>query len=207
MSDSSSKRKRSFVHKFFKKYNETSVQCTLCLKVYKNHGNTTNMTSHLRRIHPGHIDSEDSSAQKKICDTPTSINQESEDDPTPVEPNSPSPSTSTSTQSRRSRSCTPLCISEEEIPALIRSTSPSIIAQKQPSIIKAFHKMKTYIDGGSMAFKITNAILYMIAVDRQPFSIVEDKGFRSLLSIVAPLYTVPCRKTITKRMDEKAVQY
>lgn len=32
---------------------------------------------------------------------------------------------------------------------------------------------------------------------------VEDKGFRNLLSIVAPLYTEPCRKTITKRTDIK----
>ena len=43
----------------------------------------------------------------------------------------------------------------------------------------------------------------MIAVDRQPFSVVEDRGFRNLLGILAPLYTVPCQKTITARTDEK----
>ena len=43
----------------------------------------------------------------------------------------------------------------------------------------------------------------MIAVDRQPFSVVEDQGFRNLLGILAPLYTVPRRKTITARSDEK----
>lgn len=59
------------------------------------------------------------------------------------------------------------------------------------------------LDGGNIASKITNSLLYMIVMDRQPFSVVEDKGFRNVLSITAPLYTVPCRKIITKRIDEK----
>lgn len=37
----------------------------------------------------------------------------------------------------------------------------------------------------------------------QPLSIVEDEGFRYLLKVVAPLYSVPSRTTITNRIDEK----
>ncbi|KYM97822.1 Zinc finger BED domain-containing protein 1 [Cyphomyrmex costatus] len=45
----------------------------------------------------------------------------------------------------------------------------------------------------------------MILKDLQPLSIVEDEGFRRLLKILAPLYTVPSRMTITSRIDEKFV--
>jgi hypothetical protein len=34
----------------------------------------------------------------------------------------------------------------------------------------------------------------MIALDQQPFSIVEDVGFRSLIGSVAPQYVMPSRK-------------
>ncbi|KYQ53613.1 Zinc finger BED domain-containing protein 1, partial [Trachymyrmex zeteki] len=39
----------------------------------------------------------------------------------------------------------------------------------------------------------------------QPLSIVEDEGFQRLFKVVAPLYTVPSRTTITSRIDEKFV--
>ena len=49
----------------------------------------------------------------------------------------------------------------------------------------------------------------MIVSDYLPLSIVEGTGFRRLLSIVAPDFDVPCRKTIRGRIikrydDEKA---
>ncbi|XP_077270860.1 zinc finger BED domain-containing protein 4-like [Temnothorax americanus] len=133
---------------------------------------------------------------------------EQEDDPILIESD---PALSSTSQFKRSRSCTPIHKSEAGIPSIVRSTSeePSTSSTriqkqvKQPFIDQAFQKIKAYTDGGSMACKIMNAILYMIAVDRQPFSMVEDKGFRNFVRIVAPLYTVPCRKTITMRSDEK----
>ncbi|XP_052267568.1 E3 SUMO-protein ligase ZBED1-like [Dreissena polymorpha] len=44
--------------------------------------------------------------------------------------------------------------------------------------------------------RITQAIANMIVSDYVPLSIVEGEGFKNLMSIVAPDYTVPCRKTI-----------
>ncbi|XP_024886880.1 zinc finger BED domain-containing protein 4-like [Temnothorax curvispinosus] len=215
VSSCSRKRKRSSVHDFFITLNEISVRCTLCQKVYKNHGNTTNLVNHLERIHPTHINSKSDSAQKKIS-TRTSVDSvnyesEAEDDPILIEPDPALLPSTSGTQFKRSRSCTPIHKSEAGMSGIVRSTSEepstsSTLIQKQvkqPSIDKAFHKIKAYTDGGSTACKIMNAIVYMIAVDRQSFSMVEDEGFRNLLSIVAPLYTVPCRKTITKRTDEK----
>ncbi|XP_036143360.1 zinc finger BED domain-containing protein 4-like [Monomorium pharaonis] len=142
-----------------------------------------------------HINLTDNSAQKKLCYTQTFVNYDESnvDDPTLTEPAPASPLTSAIIPFRRSRFGTPIHRSETGIPDIIRSTSEdsSTLIQKQPSIDKTFNKIKAYTDGGSRASKITNAVVYKIAKDQQPFSVVEDKGFRNLLSIVAPLYTVP----------------
>ncbi|EFN65135.1 Zinc finger BED domain-containing protein 1, partial [Camponotus floridanus] len=53
------------------------------------------------------------------------------------------------------------------------------------------------------AEEITNAILFMIAKDNMPFQIVDNKGFRNLMKTTAPLYSIPGRKSITKRLEEK----
>lgn len=46
-----------------------------------------------------------------------------------------------------------------------------------------------------------NALLYMIAVDRKSFSVVEDKRFRNLLNGTSIHYTMS--KNCRKRIDEK----
>lgn len=42
--------------------------------------------------------------------------------------------------------------------------------------------------------KIDNAILNLISWDFQPFSVVEDKGFKNLMQVCAPSYKIPSRK-------------
>lgn len=59
------------------------------------------------------------------------------------------------------------------------------------------------VDGGSMADRITNAILYMIATDNAPLSIIENDGFKLLMKTAVPLYNLPSRKTITRLMAMK----
>ena len=54
--------------------------------------------------------------------------------------------------------------------------------------------------GGNEQEKITQSIADMIVSDHVPLSIVESKGFRNLVEIVAPDYKVPCRKTIHSRI-------
>ncbi|XP_011859968.1 PREDICTED: zinc finger BED domain-containing protein 4-like [Vollenhovia emeryi] len=57
--------------------------------------------------------------------------------------------------------------------------------------------------GGTTACNITNSIAYMIAKDNFPLSTVENEGFQLLMKTIAPLYKVPCRKTLTKLLDSK----
>ena len=51
--------------------------------------------------------------------------------------------------------------------------------------------------------EITELIVNLIVKDLQPFSIVEDTGFRELIEFAFPSYKIPCRQTLTKRVEEK----
>lgn len=73
----------------------------------------------------------------------------------------------------------------------------------QPRINHTFKQIKSSEEGGSKAEEITNAILFMIAKDNMPFNIMEREGFKYFMKTIAPLYSVPGRKLITKYMEEK----
>uniref|UniRef100_A0A3Q3W4M7 HAT C-terminal dimerisation domain-containing protein n=1 Tax=Mola mola TaxID=94237 RepID=A0A3Q3W4M7_MOLML len=48
--------------------------------------------------------------------------------------------------------------------------------------------------------KANEALVKMIAMDYQPFSIVEDRGFRTYTQALDPTYVLPSRATVSKRM-------
>lgn len=66
-----------------------------------------------------------------------------------------------------------------------------------------YHNSFFVIDGGFLANKLSNCIMYMIASENLPLSIVDSKGFKRLMNTAAPLYKVPSRRTITRLMDAK----
>ena len=51
------------------------------------------------------------------------------------------------------------------------------------------------------AEKITELIVRLITEDIMPISVVEWNDFRELMAFIEPEYTVPCRQTITTRME------
>ena len=57
-----------------------------------------------------------------------------------------------------------------------------------------FEKAKKFASDGAKAKGITTKIMEFIALDDQPFSVVEDVGFRRLIEHVEPCYTVPSRR-------------
>lgn len=63
--------------------------------------------------------------------------------------------------------------------------------------------MLEYSSGGTKNNQITQAIAEMVCRDSLPFKLVEGAGFIKLMKLVAPLYKVPCRKTITNLIDSK----
>lgn len=60
-----------------------------------------------------------------------------------------------------------------------------------------------FLDGGSKAGKIMNAIIYMIAKDDLPLNTTTKPGFLNLMKTVTPLYKVPSRMTVTQMNDVK----
>jgi hypothetical protein len=53
------------------------------------------------------------------------------------------------------------------------------------------------------AVQITYTIAKMIALDFQPYSIVEDEGFKQLIHLLEPTYITPSRKTFTETIIPK----
>lgn len=62
---------------------------------------------------------------------------------------------------------------------------------------------KIFSDGGQIADKITLSIMYMISVDKLPLSTVQSRGFKILMKTVAPLYSIPSRKTLTNLLETR----
>lgn len=54
--------------------------------------------------------------------------------------------------------------------------------------------------------KITAALMFMIAKDKEPLSIVHREGFKHLMKIIVPLYRIPDRRKITKLMENRYVE-
>lgn len=53
------------------------------------------------------------------------------------------------------------------------------------------------------AAELTNSILNMIVTDMRPLSMVEDDGFRAMISTFHPKYELPSRTFFTKQMEKK----
>ncbi|KMQ88561.1 zinc finger bed domain-containing protein 1-like protein [Lasius niger] len=56
---------------------------------------------------------------------------------------------------------------------------------KLTRIDEAFEHTNSFLEGGKTSDKFTNAILYMIAVDKMPLSTVQNEGFKLLMKTVA----------------------
>jgi len=60
-----------------------------------------------------------------------------------------------------------------------------------------------FLEGGSKAGKIMNAIVYIIVKDNLPLNTTTKPGFLNLMKTVTPLYKVPSRMTVTQIIDVK----
>lgn len=54
-----------------------------------------------------------------------------------------------------------------------------------------------------LAAELTNSILNMIVTDMRPLSMVEDSGFKAMVSTFHPKYELPSRTFFTKQMEKK----
>ncbi|KAF2889618.1 hypothetical protein ILUMI_16555, partial [Ignelater luminosus] len=71
------------------------------------------------------------------------------------------------------------------------------------SIMSSFEEIYAFSASGNKALKINSALIYMICKDNQPFTIVENEGFRNLIKVIAPHYKLPSKTTLTRWFDDK----
>ncbi|XP_065641182.1 zinc finger BED domain-containing protein 4-like [Hydra vulgaris] len=86
--------------------------------------------------------------------------------------------------------------SEKNVFKKIKSTEASCSKQSQQTLFETLARKKPWDINDHRSKLINNYIAEVIAVDIQPFSIVEDIGFQRLLNYICPNYCIPSRKYI-----------
>ncbi|CAB3249482.1 unnamed protein product [Arctia plantaginis] len=200
-------KKKSSVWQFFNKIDDKKTKCKLCQKEIQSVGNTTNLMGHVRNV--------DKAAYLEIQPKQNTLNAvnttEEISNPlnTKVTPNDniddgllqfePIPSTSGS-DNQRSFEPLPKTVNVAVDLDLEEHVTP---LKRQKTIHAAFKDISSYSESGPKTRKLNNCLLFMICKDHQPFSIVENEGFRSLMKTVAPQYKLPSRTTLRRWLDDK----
>jgi len=175
---------KSIVWHFFTINDEdkTKVMCNLCQKVLSRGGKTsntfttTNMNKHLKGVHKEEFEAEEA-AMKEAKQHSAAEKEKRVDDYFTV--------------SARKK------IKLDQQPSVSGSSSNS---QSQLTLKESIALKKIWDINSPQSVKIHYAIGEMIAVDSQPFSIVEDLGFTRLMKLTKPCYELPSRKYFTQKI-------
>lgn len=96
-----------------------------------------------------------------------------------------------------------------EVPCSSKDSSQETDARKKPSgsttVVKRKQSQLPFSSNTALtparSELLTQQIARMISLDLQPLSIVEDQGFRELIELLVPLYEMPSRRTIRRRIE------
>lgn len=190
--------KTSNVWKYFIKVKKSNGKgnsgnsiCKICNKEVKTSGNTTNQKNHLKRNHSTVFE------KMKRLTTPASSDTDGPGMETDLSQSSQSQYMQTDTDTEDSDEESR---NDEKKPSV---SNPRILQTEAQSRIDNCFKNLTSMSSGPKSHAITDSILFYIVSANLPLSTTENDGFKKLMKTVAPLYKVPCRKTITKLLDEK----
>ncbi|XP_072375154.1 E3 SUMO-protein ligase ZBED1-like [Diabrotica undecimpunctata] len=175
---------KSELWRYFDKLKDGKASCRICKKILKTCGNTSNLRCHINSVHKMVLEDE----TRKIK-TASSFEE--------VEP---------SFKKRKIEGGDKVegKITDSEITQIPScSSSDNSYQTKQLTIDTSIKRIVSYGEGGSKHSQITNTICYMIAKDCQPFTIVENKGFKKLMKLTSPLYKMPTANTFKKQIEQK----
>ena len=86
-------------------------------------------------------------------------------------------------------------------PQVASSSGASVKLQSvQPNIVESLTKHELYARGTPKREALDTLVARMVVKDIQPFSIVEDVGFKDFVHGLDPKYPLPGRKTLTDRL-------
>ncbi|XP_073412759.1 zinc finger BED domain-containing protein 4-like [Dendrobates tinctorius] len=192
-------RKRSSIWIHFHILSTIKAECKICNKklAYRG-GSTNNLHRHMRSVHPtvkidekrqasGHVILP--AAEPEVCASTSGMevleaiaSVAAPSEATALEAAASEAAASEAAASEAAASATP-----HEL------TNPQPVATTQSSIMQLMvHESMTPL----MQATVDEELVAMIARDFQPFSIVEDKGFRKYTYYLNPMYNIPSKKTI-----------
>ncbi|XP_040278901.1 E3 SUMO-protein ligase ZBED1-like isoform X2 [Bufo bufo] len=162
-------RKRSNIWIYFEEVGPQKAKCKICKNTFSGRpGSTSNFRRHLKNKHP----------------TFPLVQVKQED---------PEISTSVSGESiLASTSAGTVCTLSKE-----SSTTSGIATPVQRSCQSQMTRYVRAPTGPIRQSKVDEHLVKMIALDFQPFSILEDKGFKSFVKALDPSYNWPNRKTLS----------
>lgn len=95
--------------------------------------------------------------------------------------------------------------SQNECSSICSSSSSGNLSNINMKSVTSYFKKETLYDNSSQRKKdLDMALLTMIATDFQPFSIVNDKGFRMFVELLDPRYKLPSTHTLCEKMLKDA---
>ena len=190
---------KSKVWKHFQKTDKDNVRCNYCDKKFKTSGNTSNMRGYLATFHASTLSSpnkgEDGSNKRSAsCDLNSNTKKLKVEREVQA-------STSKITNDSHELTGWFHCVTNKNMGADCSKYSEK--SGMKENIKNAFSDIKSFQEGGGKHKMLTEKILYMVCKDLQPLATVEREGFINLIKYLAPHYTVPSRKTLGNRLDEK----
>ena len=75
--------------------------------------------------------------------------------------------------------------------------------KQQLTLSEAISKTQKYGHSSARQKQIDKYVIDMIAMDMQPASVVEDAGFKRLVTLLDSRYEIPSRRTILRMLPEK----
>ena len=69
----------------------------------------------------------------------------------------------------------------------------------QPTLVQVIKRCKKYESTSKQAKELNHAVVYFIAKDSQPFYTVEKKGFKKMVSIFDPKYSLPLQNYFAEK--------
>lgn len=217
-SENRRKQRKSDVWNYFVVHpeNEVKAVCAFCKAVVSRGGKntktftTSNLKKHLEHAHKKEIQNltcktdigkSASVSSHQELRTPFTANFPQISIPSTSVPDETSeisiePSQTVARHQTSPRSLTPQYTSPSSSITSFSETSPQTLP-KYHKIEEMFEKVKPLTSKNSRYIKITELIGCMICSDLLPFSMVENAGFKDLISYLEPRYTIPSRHTIS----------
>lgn len=166
-------RKRSKLWQFFTEATPDKAKCDLCHTLYSvKGGSTTNLKKHMIKKH------------RPSYEAIVPLTSETFEAPQP----------------ENSQPALPPSTSEPHLPSSSSSSSQNIVKslpQQKQTVLSTFIKRPVSVVREK---NINDLVFKMIIKDLQPFSLVEDEGFKSLINYLEPGYSLPSRYMLSNTL-------